>query len=501
MQTRSPNRLAAAIIALATLVVCPPLLLSADILGQVRSFSLKNGLRLLVAERSLSPTVSVFIRYRAGATDERDGKTGTAHLLEHMMFKGTKTIGTRDYSREAPILKRIEATGAAIDRETRKGDGADLAILARLRRQLADLQERHRRLFVPNELDRLYTEQGSVGLNASTGQDLITYRVSIPANRIELWARIEADRMVSPVFREFYTERDVVREERRQRAESDPDGKLLEGFLAAAYSVHPYRRPILGWPADMEYLDPRYMRQFFMRTHVPNNAVIAMAGDIRPTDAFTIVNRYFGSIPAATLPPAPAVAAEPVPAYERRIEVVYAAEPRLIIGYRKPPPPAPVNQIFDIVESLLTRGRTSRLFRTLVEEQGLADRIHAVNGVPGVRYQNQFALFAAPRFPHTCGELEQAIDAEIDRLKHEPVAPRELEKIKNQIRVNFLRGLDSNAGLAGTISYYQALLGDYRYMLNYVDTINRITPDDIMQVVRTYLVRENRTVATLVKKP
>ena len=136
-----------------------------------------------------------------------------------------------------------------------------------------------------------------------------------------------------------------------------------------------------------------------------------------------------------------------------------------------------------------------------MEEQGLADRIHAVNGVPGARYQNQFALFAAPRFPHTCGELEQAIDAEIDRLKHEPVAPRELEKIKNQIRVNFLRGLDSNAGLAGTISYYQALLGDYRYMLNYVDTINRITPDDIMQVVRTYLVRENRTVATLVKKP
>ena len=129
--------------------------------------------------------------------------------------------------------------------------------------QLKALQKTHRQLMISNEIDRLYTEQGAVGLNASTGQDLTTYQVSIPSNRIELWARIESDRMVNPVFREFYTERDVVMEERRQRSESDPDGKLLERYLASAFIAHPYRRPIIGWPSDMRFLDMAYMRRIF----------------------------------------------------------------------------------------------------------------------------------------------------------------------------------------------------------------------------------------------
>src|SRR3989339_862994 len=320
------------------LLLLPSPLFCYDLAKSVQTFTLKNGLRLLMLERHLSPTVSIYIRYRAGAVDEADGKTGTAHLLEHMMFKGTKTIGARNYPREQKLLLKIEAAGTALDREKMKGKSADPIAIERLTRELSALQNTHRQQTVSNEIDRLYTEHGAVGLNASTGQDLTTYQVSIPANRIELWARIESDRMRNPVFREFYTERDVVMEERRQRSESDPEDKLLESYLAAAFIAHPYRRPVIGWPSDMRYLDTGYMRHFFGKTHAPNNTVIAVVGDIRPSEVLRIVENYFGRIPVQKLDPRP-VTEEPFQAGERRGEGLHAADPKLILGYPKPPPP------------------------------------------------------------------------------------------------------------------------------------------------------------------
>jgi len=329
---------------------------------RVQRFTLKNGLRLLTLERHLSPTVALYIRYRAGAADETDGKTGTAHLLEHMMFKGTRTIGTRNYLREEKILHRIEKIGTALDREKAKGKAAIQSLITTLTDQLTTLQKEQRRLTLSNEIDRLYSENGAVGLNASTGQDLTTYQVSIPANRIELWARIESDRMVHPVFREFYAERDVVMEERRQRSESDPDGKLREGYLAAAFSCPSYRRPILGWPSDISRLDMAYMERFFKNTHAPNNTVIAVVGDIQPSAVLKIVEKYFGRISSQRLYPA-ALTEEPRQYGEKRVDIIFAAEPQMIMGYHKPPPPVFADYAFDIIESILTRGRDIATFQ------------------------------------------------------------------------------------------------------------------------------------------
>jgi len=482
------------------LLLLPSPLFSYDLASRIQAFTLKNGLRLLMLERHLSPTVSIYIRYRSGAVDEADGKTGTAHLLEHMMFKGTKTIGAKNYPREQKLLLKIEAAGSALDRERTKGMRADPAAIERLTRQLKVLQDAFGQQTVSNEIDRLYTENGAVGLNASTGQDLTTYQVSIPVNRIELWARIESDRMLNPVFREFYTERDVVMEERRQRYESDPDGKLLERYLATAFTAHPYRRPVIGWPSDIRLLDMAYMRRFFKETHAPNNTVIAIVGDIRPPEVLKLVKKYFGPLPAQRLTPMP-VTEEPPQTGERRTEVLYAADPKLILGYHKPPPPDFSDYVFDLIEAVLTRGRTSRLYKTLVEEKRLAKSVQAHNGLPGARYPNQFVFFATPRHPHTNMDLEAAIDTEIERLKNAPVSEPELEKVKNQLRADFIRGLDSNAGLAGMLSYYEALLGDYRYLTGYTAAIDKITPDDIRQAARTYLTRENRTIASGVRKP
>ena len=491
-----------AILAALSLIIItfpPSPLVAQDFLNKVQRITLNNGLRLIMLEKHLSPTVSIYIRFRSGASDEADGNTGTAHLLEHMMFKGTTTIGTRDYIKEEKILFRIEKTGAALDREKAKGKAASPALLARLSDQLKALEKDQQRRFISNEIDRLYTENGAVGLNASTGQDLTTYKVSIPANRIELWARIESDRMVHPVFREFYTERNVVIEERRQRIESDPDGKLLDAFLAAAFIAHPYRRPILGWPSDMDKLDPARMRTFFRKTHAPNNMVIAIVGDITPSSALKMVKKYFGWIPPQKFSPA-VITEEPRQSGERRVDIVFAAEPQMVLGYHKPPPPEFTDHVFDVIESILTQGRTSRLFKELVVEKRIAKSIQSVNGLPGVRYPNQFVLFAKPRNPHGCNELEQAIEQEIERLRRELVSDKELEKVKNRIRADFLRGLNSNEGLAGMLSYYEAALGDYRYLVDYPDTIDRITPEEIRQTALTYLMKENRTVATLVQQ-
>jgi predicted Zn-dependent peptidase len=472
---------------------------SYDLEKKVRVFILENGMRILMLERNMSPTVSLYIRHRVGAVDEETGKTGTAHLLEHMLFKGTRTIGTKNFTEEEKWLKKIIETGHLLDLEKMKGKQADTHHLERLNKQLDALNREHKSWMVENEIDRIYTENGAVDLNASTGKDLTTYHVSLPKNKIELWARIESDRMTNPVFREFYSERNVIMEERKQRVESDPGGKLFEQFLATAFIAHPYRHPILGWPFDIGFLSIDDTERFFKRYHAPNNTVIAVVGDIDPDQTFHVINKYFGSISRQNLPKS-CIIKEPPQAEERRIDVVFDARPQLIIGYNKPNMPDPDDYVFDVIESLLSRGRTSRLYRTLVSDKKIAETIETVNGIPGSRYANLFVIFGRPRHPHTNAELETSIYSEIEKLKTGFVSEKELEKIKNHLKADFIRTLDSNAGLAESLSFFEALVGDYRYMTNHIHMIEKITPADISRVAQKYLIRENRTVARLVQK-
>ncbi len=467
-----------------------------DLEKQVKKFTLPNGLKVLIVERTFSPTVSLYLCHKVGALNESSGKTGAAHFLEHMLFKGTTTIGARDYGREHKMLAAIARTGEALDQERLKEKAADQAKMARLRKKLESLQKEHRALMISNEINRLYTENGAENLNASTGQDLTTYQVSLPANKLELWARIESDRMVNPVFREFYTEREVIMEERRQSIESDPDGKLLEQFLAAAFIAHPYGRPIIGWPYDMSYLSPKELENFLRRHHTPDNTVIAVVGDVKPGEVIGIIEKYFGAIPPSGIPLTP-ITTEPLQLGERRIRVDFAANPRLLIGYHKPTLPDYDDYVFDVIQTLLTDGRTSRLYKTLVEEKGIAEAVRSGNGMPGTRYPNLFTFYATPRHPHTLAELETALDGELERLKKEPVGARELEKAKNTIKADFLRSLDSNSGLAGMLSYFEIVAGDYRYIIKNMEIINKITPEDILRTARKYFTRENKTVAVL----
>jgi len=465
---------------------------------RVKSFTLKNGIRVLILERHFSPTASFYIRFRAGAAEEQEGKTGLAHLLEHMMFKGTKTIGGISSVREEKLLREIGKTGETLERERTKGERKDGQRIKALENKLAALQKEHRRWYRSNEIDRLYAEAGAVNINASTSQDMITYHVSLPANKAELWARIEADRLANYVLREFYQEREVVQEERRQRIDADPDGLLFERFASAAFMVHPYRRPVIGWPDDIAGLGMKDVESFHRLAKAPRNMVIAIVGDVRINEMRRLLDKYFGVLPGLTavFPP---VATEPSPRGERRITVRFDAGARMIMGFLKSPPPNRVDYVFDVIEALLSRDRSSRFYRQLVEAQGLAESVQAVNGLPGNRYPNLFCVFASVRHPRKIDELAAAVEKMIDELAIDAVPAVELEKVKNQLQVDFIRRQDSNEGLASLLSYYEALLGDYRYLGNYGKQIATVTADEIMAAVRKYLNRDNRTVAIMTK--
>lgn len=459
---------------------------------------LANGLTLLLMERRQTPIVAVNLTYRVGGVHEHNGITGVAHLYEHMAFKGSRTIGVTDARQEQPILEELDRLAEAIAAEKARGAAADQSRLTTLRKQFADTEAQANRFVVPAELATLYQRHGGVGLNATTGKDLTRYFLSFPSNRLPLWAAVESDRMANGVLREFYKEKQVVLEERRQRTDNSPSGRLHEAFAAAAFQAHPYGLPVIGWASDLEGLTKTQTEAFFATYYGPANAVLAIVGDINTTDVIALVEQTFGRLPAR--PPSPPVlTTEPPSAGERRVEVEYDAEPQLLIGFHKPGAGHPDDAVFDVIESLLSDGRTSRLHKRLVQDQQSAAAVSAFSSYPGAQYPNLFVIGATPRAPHTTAEIERALSAELDRLKKEPVTPREMDKILNQLDAGLVRSLRSNGGMASRLAYFQAISGDWRETVTLRDRIANVRPEDIQRVAAQYFTKSNRIVATLVR--
>lgn len=476
-----------------------PLLIYAQSLEErVVEQQLDNGIRVIVIERHTIPTVALNILIKAGGIDEDDESRGVAHMLEHMLFKGTKTIGTSDYEREKPLLERIERVTEKLDAERLKNEGQDEELIGRLEASLTSLQEEHRGLIVPGQYESLYTRHGARGLNASTSRDYTLYTVSLPANKVELWALLESDRLKNNVLREFYTERNAVFEERRMRVDNNPHGLLSERFLQTAFADHPYGYPLIGSERDILGLNVKKARRFFEDHYVTENIVIIMVGDITPRDGMAIVERYFGSIEkrAARTIEAPPVSEQTA---ERRVEVAFDAEPSVLIGYHKPASGHEDDYIFDMISGLLSAGRTSRFHKNIVQS-GIALYAYGTGGYPGSRGENLFLIAAAPRHPARVEDVEEAVYRELERLKNEPVSEKELARIHKLIETQFIRALESNEGMARHIAEYEGTAGSWRYILQWKDRMKKISPEDIQRVARTYFMEENRTVAVLVRK-
>lgn len=469
-----------------------------ELLGQkVQSFQLENGLTVLLVERHDSPTFTAYMTLGVGSVNEDGANRGVAHLLEHMRFKGTQTIGTRDYAVEKPIIEEIDRVALQLEQLQRCQPEADVEIAA-LKQRMTDLQLQQRELVVKDEFSQIYARHGGVGFNAFTGKDLTSYLISLPANKLELWISLEADRMQNTVLREFYTERDVVLEERRRSYESRPSGMMYEALLSTAFRVHPYRHPVIGWNSDITNLTKEKTADFLDRYYAPINTVIALVGDVDAVKAKRWIHQYFAAIPAGVKIP-PVTAIEPEQKGERRAEVRFDAEPQLLMAFHKPTLPSRDDYAFDLVGQLLTEGPTSMLYKSLVLDQGIATAVTSY-GAPGGRYDNLFVLSATPRYPHTTAELEKAIYAELENLKNEPVEEERLNQIRKRLRADRLRYLRTNNGLANMLTRYHVMAGNWRYLLEYDGQVATLTADDLRLAAKRWFTKDNRTVITLVQE-
>jgi predicted Zn-dependent peptidase len=461
----------------------------------VREVTLDNGMRFLILEREGAPTVSFVVEFGVGGVHERLGTTGIAHLLEHLLFKGTSSIGTSDAARERDLFASMDAAHDTLLRARSLGDSARAATLV----ERIDLLEDSARAFVQsNELDRILTEAGARGLNATTGSETTTYFVELPANRAELWFLLESDRMRDPVFREFYAERRVVAEERRMRVETSPAGVLYEAHLAAAFNVHPYGVPVVGYMSDLETLERGDVADYYRRFYGPNNAVVAIVGDVDADRTEAWARRYFGALPRGQEPPA-VLAREPPQRGERRVTIEWDAEPRLRIGWHVPSSLDADAPAVAILASILTGGRTSRLHRRLVLEDRIATGVFASTG-PGDRFPQLFQIEAVPRSPHGTAELEAAIYAEIERVAEDGPTEPELERVRNQIAAGNVRRISSNLGLAFQLAASETLEGDWRATFRTSERLRAVGTEDVRRAAARYLTESNRTVASLVRR-
>ena len=486
----------------------PTFAASPSLADRVVEQKLANGLTVLMVERHQTPVVSLNMTFRVGGVNEQIGQTGLAHLYEHMAFKGTRTVGTKSYEKERPLLEELSRVGTKLEQRQRDlakrnqekpASPEERGVIERLQKRFMELQEQAGQFVAGNEMALLYQRHGGVGLNASTGKDLTRYMISLPANRLPLWAALEADRMAHPVLREFYKERGVVMEERRLRNDDSANGLLFETFTSAAFRAHQYGIPTIGWESDILSLTPADTEAFFKSHYGPDNATIAIVGDINPKEVMALIEQTFGKIPAA--PPQPSiVTVEPPQRGERRVEVEFDAEPSVAIGFHKQALGHPDDYVFDVIDAVLTEGLTSRLYANLVRDQRIAASVNSDSNYPGVRSPNLFVFSATPLAPHTTAEVEAAIYAELERLKTEPVSAKELEKVLNNLDADLVRALRSNGGLASQLALYQTVAEDWRYALKARDKIAAVTPADIQRVAAEYFTKTNRTVATLVKK-
>jgi predicted Zn-dependent peptidase len=483
------------------LVLLAPALVCAQNLKEfekhVTEFTLPNGLHFIVMERHDAPVVSFHTYVNAGAVDDPSGKTGLAHMFEHMAFKGTESIGSRNWPEEKKALVEVEKAYDKLDEELAKGPRADKDTVRLLRREVRGEMDRASTLVVPNLYPGIIEENGGVGLNAQTGEDSTNYFYNLPANRVELWFALESGRFLKPVFREFYKERDVVREERRMRTESEPQGKLLELFGATAIEAHPYRRPAVGWASDIENLRVSDAEAFFNKYYVASNITMAIVGDVKPDEIRTLATKYFGVLPKKPLP-GPVMTVEPPQEGPKLAQVESASQPIEVIGYKRPSQYDKDDATFDVISSILSGGRTGLLYKELVRDKQIALAAGADATYPGGKYPGLFLFFFYPALGKTTAENEKALLSVLDNLKSKQVDEVTLQRVKTKTRANLIRSLDSNSGLASLLASSYANYGDWRKPFTDLDDIDKVTAADVQRVAARYFTDANRTVAVTV---
>jgi len=509
----------------------------AEIQAKIVSFRLDNGLTVILYPRGDAPVIACVTYVRAGSVDEQAGSTGIAHQLEHLAFKGTPNIGTKNYAAEkaafagidtlydeilacekdlAPDVRdgflsllaqaastggggRVEQQFAALSGKWEKSGAAlkaeTKAALARYLQAYAEKVKQADEYVEPNQYANVVDRNGGVGLNAFTSNDRTVYHVSLPANKLELWAALETDRYLNTVPRQLEKEKQVVLEERRMRTETSAFGKLYEAFLGKAFQVHPYGIQVIGKREDILSYTREKVLGFYRSNYVPANTIVAVTGDLDVPAARKLLTEYFGRVPKAPAPER-TIRLEPPQDGERRVQVEFPAQPILVLGYHIPERNHADTPALVVLDEIATSGRASRLYTRLVKTRK-ANSVGSWLG-PGARYPRLFLFSAEPPEGAGTEELEASLLAEIEKLKIEPPTKEELQRVITRYRADVLRSLKSNLGLAQELADYQGLSGDWRNLFRDIERVSAVRPEQVTAAAAKYLTKENRTAGRLV---
>ena len=489
--------------------LCLPLSLFAQKVPVVEK-QLTNGMRLLLVERHDDPTISGGWVAHVGSANERPGITGIAHLFEHMMFKGTPTLGTSNFQKDLAIIAEQEKVRQEMRQEERKlraafrrGEVDDLLKPENRTDRLKDLDKEFQKLIadqrailVKNEFDRVYTTAGGSGMNAFTSEDMTAYFITVPANKLELWCWMESERLWRPVFREFYAERDVVYEERRLRTESTPLGKFEEQFEAMVWESSPYKWPVIGWPSDLPTISKAQADEFYGLYYAPQNLTLILVGDFQSDLATQFVEKYFIRIPRGKADPPEVVTMEIKQLAEKRMYAEAEANPQVDIVWHTVPFGHKDSYVLNIFSQILST-RTGRLYKGLVQGRQVATEASAF---PNHRkWAGLFGISGEAKEGHTPEDVEKAIYEELDKLKQTEVPPEELQKVKNNFAAAEYRRLSSNMSILFQLIFNDGL-GDWREINAAGAKHQAVTAADIQRVANAYFTKENRNVAIYTRK-
>lgn len=464
------------------------------VVKNISEFQLSNGLKFIVLERHNAPVISFHTYVDVGGADEPTGKTGISHFLEHLAFKGTTRIGTQDYAKEKMLLDRQDQLWEKLKAAQVSPISVDTK---KLEEEFQALDAELLQVSKQNEFGQIIEQNGGVGLNATTAADATRYFFSFPSNKLELWMSLESDRFLDPVLREFFKEKAVILEERRMRIDNSPIGKLIEEYLPAAFKVHPYRQPVAGYADDVKSMTRSDIQAFFDKYYTPNNITIAIVGDVDTREVKQLAETYFGRFKAPAKTADRTLPIEPAQTETRTVKLKLPSEPIYLEGYHRPALSDPDNATYEAIASLLSDGRTSRLYKSLVESKKIALSAEGFNGFPGDKFPNLIMFYALSAPGHTVSEIQSAIDVEIQRLKTEAVTQTELDRIKTNARASLLRSLSSNSGMASALAEYQVKTGNWRNLFKQVDAISAITPGDIQRVAKATFRPENKTIGEI----
>ena len=477
----------------------------------VKEHQLSNGMKVLLLERNDAPSISGGWVARVGSVDERPGITGMAHLFEHMMFKGTPTIGTQDYEKDLEIIAAQEKVRDAMRAEERRmramwrrGEITNLqdpdqktAEWKRLNEEFKKLVEDHRKVIVKNEFDRIYTANGGSGMNAYTSYDHTAYFITVPSNKLELFMWMESERLLRPVLREFYAERDVVFEERRMRTESTPLGKFFESFNSLFWESHPYSWPIIGWPSDIPAISKKQADAFYATYYMPQNLTLVLVGDFKTKPALAMAEKYFGRLKKGEGLPPDGVTLEQPQKAEKRFYAEAETNPNVDIYWHTPAFGHKDTYPLSVLAQVLST-RTGRLHKELVLGKKLATDTWAWQGAR--KYAGEFNMGAEITEGNTPEMAEQEIYRLIEQVKTEPVPAKELQKVKNNFAAAEYRRLSSNHPILMQIMRSEGL-GNWREINEAGPKIQAVTPADLRRVAKKYFTKENRAVAIYTRKP